>query len=54
MCEVFSEVALCSALPIYSPADCSAHASFLNEIPEILPGSVKAAAKRHLKVPGNE
>lgn len=43
-----------SSLAIYSPADSSAHAIFLNEIPDVLPGSVKAAAKWHLKVFENE
>lgn len=43
-----------SALAIYSPADCGAHAIFLNEIPEVLPGSGKASAKWHLQVFENE
>lgn len=48
------EVALQSAQAIYNPAYCSAHAIFLNEIPEILPDSVRASAKWHLKALENE
>jgi hypothetical protein len=50
----FSEVTLWLALAIYSPSFSSEHAIFLNEIPEILPGSVKAPAKWHLKSLENE